>query len=146
MTRLSRLGPAAAIAVASLTSIGAAAPAQAATFSLQVKVVSTDWVPRTGNLAVTARIDCSRRVTSASWAVKVRQRVPAKGLEKISCTGEPQLLTILLDPKKGRFHPGAAMLELTTVECLSDVCAGLIYPTNDFRIPPPGQSHRPGTR
>lgn len=146
MRRLFGVGLAAAVAAASLTPLGMAAPAQAVTFSLQVKVVSNEWVPRTGNLEVTARVDCARRVTSASWAVKVKQRVSAKGLQKISCTGKPQLLTIVLDPKNGRFHPGAATLDLTTTECFSDFCAGQIYPTSRIRIPPPGQSHRRGAR
>ncbi|MCZ3385424.1 MAG: hypothetical protein LH630_00275 [Actinomycetia bacterium] len=140
MKHLSRLGLAAAVAVASLTSIGAAAPAQAAGSGLQLKVVSYDWTPRTGNLEVTAKVGCPRRVTSASWALKVKQRVSAKGFQKISCTGEPQLLTLVLDPKNGRFHPGAATQELTTVECISDFCAGITYEPQTFRIPPPGKS------
>ncbi len=146
MRRLARLGLVAVVTAASFTSIGTAASAQAASFGLQLKIVSYEWVPRTGNLEVTAKVDCSRKTWSASWSLKVKQRVSAKGFQKISCTGEPQLLTLVLDPKNGRFHPGAATQELTTVECISDFCAGLIYPTSDVRIPPPGQSHGRGAR
>jgi hypothetical protein len=146
MSRLTRLGLAAAVATASLATVGAAAPAQAADSGLQLKIVSYDWVPRTGNLEVTAKVDCPRRIWSASWSLKVKQRVSAKGLQKISCTGETQRLTLVLDPKNGRFHPGAATQDLTTIECMSDVCLGLTLPTRDIRIPPPGHRHTPGAR
>ena len=146
MTRLTRLGLAAAVAATSLTALGIAAPAQAAGSGLQLKIVSYNWVPRTGDLEVTAKVDCPRQIWNASWALKIQQRVSAKGLQKISCTGKTQRLTLVLDPKNGRFHPGEATLELTTVECSSDVCAGLIYPTSDIRIPPPGHSQKPGAR
>jgi hypothetical protein len=127
-------------------SIDRAASVQVAGSGLQLRVVSYDWVPRSGNLEVTAKVDCPRRVSSASWALKVKQRNSAKAIQKISCTGEPQRLTLVLDPKNGRFHPGAATQELTTVECISDFCAGLIYPTSDIRIPPPGQTRAPVAR
>jgi len=146
MRRLTRLGLAAAVATASLSALGPAAPAQAAGAGLQLKIVAYNWVPRTGNLEVTSKVDCPRQIRSASWSLKIKQRVSAKALQKISCTGETQRLTIVLDPKNGRFHPGAATLELTTVECISDVCVGLIYPTSDIRIPPPGHSQKPGAR
>ena len=45
MRRLFGAGLAAAVAAASLTSLGMATPALAVTFSLQVKVVSSEWVP-----------------------------------------------------------------------------------------------------
>jgi hypothetical protein len=147
MRRLTRLGLAAAVTAASLASLlGPAAPAQAGGFGLQLKIVSYDWVPRTGNLEVTATVDCPRRIWSASWSLTIRQRVSAKGFQEISCTGQTQRLTLVLDPKNGRFHPGAATQDLTTVECLSDFCAGLVYPTSDIRIPPPGHHHTPGAR
>lgn len=152
MRRLTRLGVAAVVAAASLTSIGPAAQAappvaaQAAGFGLELTIVKYEWVPRTGNLEVTAKVDCASRVWSASWALKIGQRVSAKGFQKISCTGEPQRLTLILDPKNGRFHPGAATQELTTIKCISDFCAGLVYPDSDIRIPPPGQSHARGAR
>ena len=115
-------------------------------FGLELTIVKYEWVPRTGNLEVTAKVDCASRVWSASWAPKIGQRVSAKGFQKISCTGEPQRLTLVLDPKNGRFHPGAAAQKLTTIECISDFCAGLVYPESDIRIPPPGQSHARGAR
>lgn len=146
MRRITRLGLAAAVAIASLSPLALAVPAQAAGSGLQIKIVSYSWVPRTGNLEVTARVDCPRQVWSASWSLKVKQRVLGKGFQKISCTGQPQLLTITLDPKNGRFHPGAATQELTSIECISDFCAGVVYPTSDIRIPPPGQNHTPGAR
>ncbi len=146
MRLVTRLGLAAAVAAASLSPLAIVAPAQAASFGLQIKVVSYSWVPRTGNLEVTARVDCPRQVWSASWSLTVKQRVSAKAFQKVSCTGQPQLLTITLDPKNGRFHPGAATQELTTTECISDFCAGVVYPTSDIRIPPPGQNHTPGAR
>lgn len=142
MRRFTRWGLAAAIVASMLTSMGVPASAATASSGLQVKIVSYDWVPRTGNLEVTARVDCPRQIWSASWSMTVKQRVSAKGLKKISCTGQPQRLTLVLDPKNGRFHPGAATQEMTTVECISDICLGVIYPTRDFRIPPPGHTVR----
>ena len=146
MRRLTRLGLAAAVATASLSAVAVAAPAQAAGSGLQLKIVAYNWVPRTGDLEVTAKVDCPRQIWSASWSLKIKQRVSGKGFQKILCTGETQRLTLVLDPKNGRFHPGAATQELTTVQCSSDVCAGLIYPISNIRIPPPGHHHTPGAR
>ncbi|MCZ3387941.1 MAG: hypothetical protein LH645_02190 [Actinomycetia bacterium] len=143
MRRLTRLGLAAAVAVASLSPLVVAAPAQAAGSGPHFKIVSYSWVPRTGNLDVTARVDCPRQVWNASWSLKVEQRVSAQGFQKISCTGEPQLLTLALDPKNGRFHPGSATQALTTNQCISDFCTGLAL-SRDMRIPPPGHNDTPG--
>lgn len=142
-----RVGPrsAAALAVLSVLSLVTlvSPPAHAASGGLDLKIRSLDWVPRTGNVVVTARAECPRRVWSAYWQVELEQgRTTARSREDVRCDGDPHVVRLTLDPKVGRFHPGPATLHLLTMECVSDVCMGLIYPERDVRIPPPGHAHR----
>lgn len=141
-----RLGMAVAGAAALVVSLGVVAPAHAVGFGLDLTIVKYEWVPRSGNLEVTAKVDCGQRVRNAYWALSAKQRVSAKGLQRITCTGESQRVKLVLDPGDGRFHPGAAVLVLTTEKCVSDFCAGLTTGPFDIRIPPPGQSHPRGVR
>lgn len=150
MNRTSRLAAVVAVTVTGLMPI-TAAPAQAATarassFGLDLTIVSYDWIPRTGHLEVTAQIECPRRERGASWTVNVKQRVAAMTTHAIACTGQSHEQTLVLEPKDGRFHPGSATLQLTTIECISDFCAGIEYPKRAIAIPPPGQSKKSSPR
>jgi hypothetical protein len=138
-----RQGWAAALACLSVVSlVTVVSPAaHASVGGLELTIRSYDWVPRTGNVVVTARAECPRRVWSAYWQIELDQRgTKARSREDLRCDGDPHVVTLTLDPRHGRFHPGDASLQLLTMECVSDVCMGLIYPEREIRIPPPGHA------
>jgi len=77
-----------------------------------LKVKSIEWQPRTGNVAVTARVKCSGEGTFR-WAATVDQRdAQARNSSNVPCDDDGYLSTLILDPRDGRFHPGAAQFTL----------------------------------
>lgn len=142
-------GLAATVAVATVLPLVAATPAQAnvqaqaSVLGLDFTITGYDWTPRTGNVTVTARAKCPKRMWRADFAIELEQRnSKASGRKKLTCDGTMHTARLTLDPKRGRFHPGAATMQLTTMECVSDMCLGLMYRDREVRIPPPGHSHR----
>jgi hypothetical protein len=92
-----------------------ALPAAAATAPLPetvLKMKSIDWQPKTGNLAVTARVKCTGDGTFR-WAAAVAQGdMRARNSSSVPCDDDGYLSTLILDPRGGRFHPGAAQFTL----------------------------------
>ena len=73
-----------------------------------LKLRSIEWKPRTGSVAVTARVKCTGRGTF-SWQVSLDQhKAHDKGSANVPCDGDGFRSTIILDAKQGRFHPGKA--------------------------------------
>ena len=88
----------------------AAPPAAAAAAPLpttKLRVTSIDWIPRTGNVEVTARVKCTGK-GRFTWEVRIDQRVRARASARVPCDGDAFRQTLVLDPRKGRFHPGRA--------------------------------------
>lgn len=136
-------GAVASVVLAAMLPVAVATPAQAGVFGLDLKIASYDWTPRTGNVTVTARAECPKRMWRAEFVINLEQRnTDTSGRKKLRCDGTMHTVRLTLDPKQGRFHPGPATMQLTTTECVSDVCAGLIYKKEAVRIPPPGHGHR----
>lgn len=90
-------------------------PAAAATAPLPETVLtmkSIDWQPKTGNVAVTARVKCTGDGTFR-WAAAVAQGdTKARNSSNVPCDDDGYLSTLILDPRGGRFHPGAAQFTL----------------------------------
>jgi hypothetical protein len=90
-----------------------ALPAAASTAPLPetvLRVKSVDWQPRTGAVAVTARVKCTGE-GSFRWQAQLDQgNVRARNSSNVPCDGDGYLSTLVLDPKQGRFHPGSAEL------------------------------------
>lgn len=119
-----------------------ALPAAAAPLPKTVlKIKSIDWQPRSGSVEVTARVKCTGKGTFR-WDVGLEQkRAKARGSAKVPCDGDGFLSTIVLDPRAGRFHPGAALFTRGAIICGSDACIGFQI-LERTRISPPGQAHR----
>ncbi len=92
-----------------------ALPAAAATAPLPetvLKMKSIDWQPKSGNVAVTARVKCTGDGTFR-WAAAVAQGdMRARNSSNVPCDDDGYLSTLILDPRSGRFHPGAAQFTL----------------------------------
>ena len=105
-----------------------------------LKVKSIDWQPRTGNVEVTARVKCTGK-GSFQWGVAIEQRVRARSAANVPCDGDGFLSTLELDPRKGRFHPGAA--EMTTEQIVIGTDFGIGTATLErIRIGPPARGAR----
>ena len=124
-----------------------ALPASAATAPLPetvLKLKTIDWQPRTGNVEVTARVKCTGK-GSFQWGVVIEQRVRARNASKVPCDGDGYRSTLELDPRNGRFHPGAA--ELTIEQIIIGKDFGIGSATLErIRISPPGHRQGAGAR
>jgi hypothetical protein len=102
-----------------------ALPAAAAPLPKTVlKIKSLDWQPRSGDVDVTARVKCTGKGTFR-WDVGLEQkRAKDRGSANVPCDGDGYLSTIVLDPRDGRFHPGAALFTHGSITCGSDACIG----------------------
>lgn len=120
-----------------------ALPAAAATAPLPetvLRIKTIDWQPRTGNVEVTARVKCTGK-GSFRWGVTLEQRVRARNSSNVPCDGDGYLSTLVLDPRNGRFHPGAA--EMTTEQIVIGKDFGIGSATlQRIRISPPGRGAR----
>lgn len=120
-----------------------ATSASAGVGDFNLKVRSYEWVPRTGNVVVHARAECPPRMRGTSWSISLEQKKNQdQSRDRFTCTGAPQRVSLVLDPRNGRFHPGAATSHLETMACQSDFCFGLAYAAKDIRIPSPGLNRR----
>jgi hypothetical protein len=119
-----------------------ALPASAAPLPETVlKIRSIDWQPRSGDVEVAARVKCTGKGTFR-WEVGLEQnRVKDRGSANVPCDGDGYRSTIVLDPRTGRFHPGAAQLMRGAIICGSDACIGFQV-LEQTRISPPGHAHR----
>ena len=105
---------------------------------LQVKAI--EWVPRTGNVEVTARVKCTGSGTFW-WGATIEQRVRARNGSNVACDGDGYLSTLVLDPRKGRFHPGAS--DFTLEEIVTGQDSGIGSATLEkIRISPPSSGAR----
>jgi hypothetical protein len=117
--------------------------ASAATTGPSVRNLHFQWVPGTGKVRVTGTATCSKYVRNAWWMVEMGQPgTGARAKESIRCDGKTHRVQMVLDARKGRFHPGHAWMDLTTMGCQSDVCWGSI--SDGFAtIARPGKAHGP---
>jgi hypothetical protein len=92
-----------------------ALPASAATAPLPETVLhvrSIDWQAKTGYVAITARVKCTGDGTFR-WAAALAQGdVHARNTSNVPCDDDGYLSTLWLEPRNGRFHPGAAQFTL----------------------------------
>jgi hypothetical protein len=96
----------AALALPALPAVASTAPLP----ETVLRVKSVDWQPRTGAVAVTARVKCTGE-GSFRWQARLDQgSVRARNSSNVPCDGDGYLSTLVLDPKQGRFHPGRAEL------------------------------------
>ena len=105
------LSPATANAATSKTTISKSDSAARTSASLPktvLKIRSIEWQNRSGMVEVSARVKCTGRGTF-SWQVSLAQKKARdKGSANVPCDGDGFRSTIVLDAKRGRFHPGAA--------------------------------------
>lgn len=76
---------------------------------VKVKVRSVTLNGYTGNIVVRARVKCTQVVSgvgTAAWGASALQDLRASAGEAIECDGEGRRTKLVLDPRKGRFHPG----------------------------------------
>ena len=98
----------AAIVIPALPAAAAIAPLP----ETVLKVKSIDWQPRTGDVSVTARVKCTGD-GRFRWAAALAQKdLRARNSSNVPCDGDGYLSTLVLDPRGGRFHPGAAQFTL----------------------------------
>jgi hypothetical protein len=76
----------------------------------------------TGNLVVKARVRCDGKGT-ASWTAIAVQDLRARGTADIVCDGDGRRSKIVLDPARGRFHPGEVAMDIALVACSKDFCS-----------------------
>ena len=119
-----------------------ALPAAAAPLPKTVlKIKSIDWQPRSGDVEVTARVKCTGKGTFR-WDVGLEQKhAKDRGSANVPCDGDGFLSTIVLDPRTGRFHPGAALFMHGAIICGSDACIGFQV-IKQTRISPPAHGHQ----
>ena len=115
-----------------------AVPASAATAPLPETVLNVKtitWHAKTGYVAVTARVKCTGDGTFR-WAAALDQGgVHARNASNVPCDDDGYLSTLWLEPKNGRFHPGAA--QFTLEEYVENDEAGIGTATlTDIRISP----------
>jgi hypothetical protein len=105
--------------------------------------VRYEWMPRTGVVKVTAKVRCRKVERNAHWGFELTQgKTTAQDRNTVRCDGELRRSTLVLDPRKGRFHPGRAVAWQSAGACESDFCWEVELLLNDFRIPPPGRGDR----
>jgi hypothetical protein len=83
---------------------------------VQVRSLTLDGY--TGNVLVVARVRCEQKIDgvgTASWSVNVVQDLKAKAKGSIECDGVRHRAVLLLDPKRGRFAPGAVNVTITVI-------------------------------
>jgi hypothetical protein len=112
-----------AAGLATASTMALAAPAEAATSGPTVRDMTFRWIPGTGSVHVLATVKCSPQVYRAGVTFELGQSgVGAKASRHVRCDGRAHHLTLILDPKKGRFHPGHADLSWSTRGCSGDLC------------------------
>lgn len=117
------------------------APAHAGVFGLDEKITDYRWSPRTGEVSVLVEASCPKRMWRAEVGIELTQkRVTARDDRRVQCDGEAHTIRLQLDPKRGRFHPGAVDAIFRTGECVSDYCGFAELHLSDVRIPPPGKA------
>lgn len=101
-------------------------PAAASTAPLPETVLhikSIDWQPKTGNVAITARVKCTG-VGTFQWAAAVAQgNLRVRNSTSVPCDGDGYRSTLILNPRNGRFHPGDA--ELTVQQIVMGGSSGI---------------------
>lgn len=92
-----------------------ALPASAVTAPLPETVLrlkSIHWQHQSGSIEVTARVKCTGDGTF-EWGSTIDQGDSrARNSSNVPCDGDGYLSTLVLDPKRGRFHPGKAEFTL----------------------------------
>jgi hypothetical protein len=139
----SRVAALGALVLAASLPLAAVTPAEAGVFGLKDEIKSYEWSPRTGSVSVRVVAECPKRMWRAEVGIELTQkRVTASDRARVKCDGEQRTIVLRLDPKQGRFHPGAVDAWYTTGECVSDFCGYVELKLEDVRIPPPGRSAR----
>jgi hypothetical protein len=120
-------GRVALLTATTLAFLAPALPATASTAPLPetvLRVKSVEWQPRTGSVAVTARVKCTGDGTFR-WQAGLDQRdTRARSSSNVPCDGDGYLSTLVLDPRSGRFHPGRAELAIGGIVTGDGVGAG----------------------
>jgi len=90
----------------------------------EARLQSVEWIPRTGDVVVTAKVSCSAE-GSMSWQTSVSQRGRRDlGSLDIPCDGRTRIQSIVLDARKKRFHAGSSEFTFGTVVCEGSDCYG----------------------
>jgi hypothetical protein len=122
LTRAVRLS-AVASAVLMASAVALASPAAAAVPGPAVSHLHFQWVPGTGNVHAVADITCGRHVTDGRWSVSLAQHgAAASASTRVRCDGHKHRMRLVLDPRRGRFHPGNTLMSWTTSGCQGDLC------------------------
>ena len=117
-----RLAVAALVAALASTMLGLT-PAAAATSGPSIRHLHFRWIPGTGSVHAEALITCARGVTHAQVRFELAQSdAGARASTKVRCDGRSHRVNLLLDPKRGRFHPGMSVASWSTTGCSGDVC------------------------
>ncbi len=121
MTRRLRAGILAAALALLVLPAAPASAGQSDAPDIHWKLRSVTLNGYTGNLVVKARVRCDGKGT-ASWTAIAVQDLRARGAAPILCDGQGRRSTIVLDPAKGRFHPGEVAMDIALVACSTDFC------------------------
>ena len=118
-----RLAVTALISAFCATMLGVA-PAAAAATGPAIGHMQFRWIPGTGSVHVDAVVTCARGITRASVTFELGQSgAGARASTKVSCDGRAHRVHLLLDPKKGRFHPGRSGASWTAAGCRGNLCS-----------------------
>ncbi|MFL6287508.1 MAG: hypothetical protein ACJ73L_03865 [Actinomycetes bacterium] len=100
-----------------------------------LKIRSLEWQPRSGSVAVTARVKCTGRGTFR-WQVSLQQKKARdKGSATVPCDGDGFRSTIILNAHQTRFHPGNAEFGHGSITTGGDVGVGFFI-VEQVRISP----------
>jgi hypothetical protein len=137
-----RLAAAALVAALPATLLGVS-PAAAASSGPSIGHLQFRWIPGTGSVHATAVVSCARGVTHAKVTIELAQSgAGARASTKLRCDGHTRRVHLLLDPNRGRFHPGMSGASWSTMGCRDDVCSGGI--ADGFaQIDRPGKARGP---
>jgi hypothetical protein len=121
-TRIARFGAVvSALAVAS--AITMTAPASAAVHGPLVRDLHFRWIPGTGAVHAVADITCGKNVSNGRFSVSLGQdSAGATASTRVRCDGLQHHVRLVLDPKRGRFHPGQAGMSWTASGCQGRYC------------------------
>ena len=112
----------ASVALVALSAVPASA-AKSDAPDLRWKLRSVTLDGYTGNLVVKARVRCTGKGT-ASWTALAVQDLRARGTAPITCDGQGRRSKIVLDPVRGRFHPGTVAMDIALGACGKHTCTG----------------------
>lgn len=85
---------------------------------VRVKIRSVTLDHYTGNIEVRTRVKCEQAVAGVGtgrWRASAFQDARAAGSADITCDGVGRRAKIILDPRVGRFHPGAADITIDSL-------------------------------